>query len=681
MLAVGGVVIIAVAAVAGVYVVSNQPTTTVAPLSTPPPTTVAIVHSGPAELSLVSLTVGGTKKTIRVPGAPDVVVETPDRSRAFLLDTDHGDVVPVNLRTGKAGSRIPAGKLPVDEEMSADGSTLYVTDNLGGTVIPINTATGKAEAAVPLSQGVSFYVPSPAGSGALVGVATSSGRPGVVYLYSPAAGLGTPVTVGVNRVQSGFFSPDGTTAWVDEAGINGAPGALIPIDVATRKPGAPLKLGIAPGPYALSPDGRLAVFGNEVDSTLSIVDLAARAVVASVPVGVAPSGVGIDAAGTTAWVASALDRTLIPVNLQAFTAGAPVSMGNSPGDLVLPAGSGLAWVLFPSSDGALTLLEGAKGPLGRSIPIGNAPDVLVGSGSETSWVANSLTDTVQRLDVAGQTAGSAIKVFLAPTELKLTLDGLEVVVLSYGDGRHAGMLTEINTVTSKPSTPLNIGPGPGDLTMSPAKDVAFVDNYQTHSVTEIDLKNWRLSGIIPLPCGPTGLAITPDGSQLFAACANSGAVVPINLATNRLRAPIAVNSNRGLVMSPAGGTLLVVGDNGLANIDVASDTVVKSVPETSNLVDVVPTPDGSSLLAVDNSGAALLEIDATSLATEKSLTVGTRPGEVDLTPDGSRAYVLDTSEQKLYVVNVAAWDVNATVSVGPNAVSVAVPAPVVVPAS
>ncbi len=182
----------------------------------------------------------------QAPRGPTAILQTPDRSRAFLLDTDHGDVLPVNLLTGQVGAPIAVGKLPVDQEMSADGSTLYVTDNLGGTVIPIKTSNGSVEPARTLTQGVDFYVPSPTTSGALVGVASGAGQPGVVYFYNPATGSGSPVSVGANPAASAFYSKDGKTVWVDEQGTNGQPGVLIPVDVATRKPGTAITLGLEP---------------------------------------------------------------------------------------------------------------------------------------------------------------------------------------------------------------------------------------------------------------------------------------------------------------------------------------------------------------------------------------------------------------------------------------------------
>jgi YVTN family beta-propeller protein len=677
-----GAGILAVALIGGgtLYFTGKSPETVV-PLSTPVPSTVAVVHAGPAQLTLESLTGGGPTQTVKLPGAPDEVLATPDRSKAFLLDTSHGDVIPVNLVSGQVGAPIAAGKLPVDEEISADGSTLYVTDNLGGTVIPINTSTNRVAPAQALTQGVAFYVPSPAGSSALVGVSTSAGLPGVVYFDNAASGAGSQIAVGNNPAESAFYSKDGTTVWIVEDGSNGQPGVLIPLDVATQKPGVALKLGVAPDNYAITPNGDYGVFANEASNTVSIVDLVTHAVAGTVAVGAAPTGVAIDATGTTAWVACAIAHTLVPVNLVTHRASAAVSLGNAPGGVAVPSAAGVAWVLFPSSNGSINFLSGTSGPLRRSIPVGNGPSALIGTGSETSWVANSMTSTVQQINVAGETAGPAILVSHSPVQLKLTSDGSTLLVLSYGDGTHAGALTAIDTATSELRKPLAVGPAPGPMTLSPTSGIAYVASYVARTITVIDPVAWKVDTTLRLPCGPTDMAITPDGNQLFAACADSGAVVGISLSNNRIQGVVAVPSVRQLVMAGDGSTLLVVGDNGLYNVDINTDKILKAVAETGNLVDVVETPDGNTILAVDNSGAALVMINPQTLVTSKSLAVGTRPGEVELSPDGKRAYVLDTSEQRLFVVDVATWKVSETINVAPDAIDIAVPAPVVVPPS
>jgi DNA-binding beta-propeller fold protein YncE len=671
--------VLVVAFAGGGFYLMSRGAQAVAPLSTGLPSTVAVVHSGPAQLALESLTGVGTNRTVRIPGSPEAILETPDRSKAFLLDTSHGDLIPVNLVTGRIGAAIPVGKLPVDEEVSADGSTLYVTDNLGGTVIPINTATNRAEPAQTLTQGVDFYVPSPTTSGAIVGVDTSPGQPGVIYFYNPATGTGSPVPVGTEPADYAFYSKDGTIAWVIEQGANNRPGTLTPVDVATRKPGTPITLGVEPAAWALTPNGESMVIGNESSSTASVVNLVSRTVVATVPLGVTPTGMDIDATGTTAWVASAPDHKLVPVDLVTNKAGTPVTLANAPGDLALPAAAGVAWVLYPSSNGSVNFLEGTTGPLGRSIEVGNGPELMIGTGSETSWVANSITGTVQRINAAGRSAGPPINGFESPSDIKLTPDGSLLLVLSYGDGVHSGVLTSINTATSKRSTPINVGVAPSSMTLSPAGDYAYIADYRTNAVVVVDIPNWQVKGVLLLPCEPTGLAVTPDDTQLYVACGYSSAIVPVKIPDYTLETPIGVDSIRFLVMPATGTNLLVVGGNGLQTIDTTTNKVIKSVTETGNLVDVVETTDGGTILALDNSGAALLLIDPVTLATKKSLAVGTRPDEVVLSPDDSHAYVLDTSQQKLFVMTVATWKVRVTLGVSPDATDVIVPAPVVVP--
>jgi DNA-binding beta-propeller fold protein YncE len=134
-------------------------------------------------------------------------------------------------------------------------------------------------------------------------------------------------------------------------------------------------------------------------------------------------------------------------------------------------------------------------------------------------------------------------------------------------------------------------------------------------------------------------------------------------------------------MPDTGTNLLVVGSNGLQTIDTATNKITKTVTETANLIDVVETTGGGTILAVDNSGAALLLIDPVTLATRKSLAVGTRPDEVVLSPDDAHAYVLDTGQQKLFVINVSTWKITETLGVSPDATGVVVPAPIIVPPS
>lgn len=182
-----------------------------------------------------------------------------------------------------------------------------------------------------------------------------------------------------------------------------------------------------------------------------------------------------------------------------------------------------------------------------------------------------------------------------------------------------------------------------------------------------------MSARIAVPCSPTQLVITPDGTALYVDCAASSEVLPVTANGHAVGAPINVGASSELVMGNQGKTIFVNADHVLQEIDVATNKVVLNHDESGNIVGIVPTPDDLTLVAVENTGGAVLLLHAATLATTTSVSVGSRPGGLELSSDGSRAYVLDSSQQKLYVIDVTAAKVAATIDVSPNANAVVVP--------
>jgi YVTN family beta-propeller protein len=599
------------------------------------------------------------------------MVTSPDGSKAFLLDSGHGQVIPVDLVHGTVGTVIEAGKLPTDEQVSPDGGTLFVTDNLGGAVIPIDTASGTPGPAQQLAQGVDSFVPAPTGSTAVVSFFNGSGQPGVVSFYNPTTGLGPAVLVGMNSPNVLFYSRDGATVWVVEDGVGNLPGVVIPVDVRSHGVGRAIAVGHSPAGAAMSPDGKRLVVANSIDRSVTVLDLVSRSVVATIPVGAGPEQVEISSDGATAWIACALERTLVPIDLPTNRAGAPISLANAPADLSLTKGATAAWVLFPSSAGNVTFLSGNK--LDHPTQVGNVPSLVIAPNSSSAWVANGLSDTVQRVDMSGGASGAPIHVPRDPDQTVFTPDQKTLLVLSFGDGTHAGFLTAIDTLAAKAGTPLAVGTAPSSLTLAPDGTTAYIANHQANAITTVDLKKWTVTTPIAVPCSPTQLVMTPDGATMYVDCAASSEVLPVTTKGQAVGAPIAVGAGSDLVMGNQGKLIFVNADHVLQEIEVATNKVVLSHEETGNIVDISPTPSDATLVAVENTGGALLLLNTATLATTTSVSVGSRPGGLEVTHDGSRAYVLDDSQQKLYVIDVTAAKVVATIDVSPDAASVIVP--------
>ncbi len=665
-----GVAAAVIVAGAGTYILRTGAAGTQA-AGAPSGPAVAVVHNGPAVLVPESLAGGAAGPPIALPGSPSSIVATPDGTRAFLLNGTDGQVIPVDLAHGRLGTPFAAGKLPTDEALSADGGTLYVVDNLSHALITFNTLSGTARPAQQLPQGVAAFTPAPTGSSGLLSFFTAEGDPGIVAFDSATAGLGAPIAVGRNTPVDARYSPDGVTVWVTEPGTGNAAGVVIPIDVRSRAVGHPIPVGHGPAGAAMSADGHLLVVTNGIDRSVTLVDLVARVALATVAVGAGPDHAAISADGATAWIACSLDQTLVPVNLRTRSAGAPMPLNNAPSDISLSR-SGRAWVLFSSSPGSVSLLNGLRGA-GAGAAVGNQPNMVIARDSSSAWVANGLSNTVQHVDLTHGTSGGAIRVPGTPEELALTPDHATLLVLSFGDGIHPGFLTAIDTASSKAGLPLPVGAAPSSLTLTPDGSAAFIANHQSNSITTVDVKQWRTGTPIRLPCSPTQLVITPDGATVYAACASDTAVLTVTTRTRAVGAPIAVGADPRMVMGNTGTTLFVLENHQIQEILVSSNAIVLTHAETGNIVGLSPTPDDSTLVAVENTGGALLLLSTATLSTTKSVAVGSRPQGAALTPDGLRAYVLDTSQQKLYIVDVAAGKVAATLNVAPNAVYVAVP--------
>lgn len=670
LIAVGVAAAVIVAGV-GTYLVRSGASGSTPPRAVQSGPAVAVVHNGPALLVPESLSGGGSGPAIMLPGSPSAMVTTPDGSRAFLLDSTDGKVIPVDLAHARVGTPFAAGKLPTNETLSANGSTLYVVDNLSHALITFNTVSGVARPAQQLPQGVDSFTPSPTAPGGALSFFTAEGTPGIVAFDSPTAGLGAAIPVGLNAPVEVTYSPDGGTVWVTEPGTGNARGAVYPIDVRTQAVGQPITVGHGPAGATMSADGHLLVVTNGIDRSVSLVDLVNRRVSATVPVGAAPDRVGITTDGTTAWIACSLDQTLVPVNLRNGSAGKPLALNNAASDLSLPR-SGRAWVLFSSSPGTVTFLNGLKKTGGRAA-VGNEPIMLIAHDSSTAWVANGLSNTVQHVDLATGVAGDPIRVPGSPQELALTPDNRTLLVLSSGDGTHPGFLTAIDAAGSKAGMPLQVGPAPASLTLAPDGSTAYIANHQTNSITTVDVKRWRGGPSIDLPCSPTQLVITPDGATVYAACASDGAVLPVSTGNGRVGAPIMVGADPSLVMGNTGTNVFVNENHQIQEILVSSNTVVLTHAESGNIVSISPSPDDAALVAVENTGGMVLLLNTATLNSTKSVAVGSRPSGAALTPDGLHAYVLDTSQQKLYIVDVAAGTVAATLDPGANAVYVAVP--------
>src|SRR5467141_640567 len=110
---------------------------------------------------------------------------------------------------------------------------------------------------------------------------------------------------------------------------------------------------------------------------------------------------------------------------------------------------------------------------------------------------------------------------------------------------------------------------------------AYVGLFKDDAVAVIDTSQNQVVATIPVPKGPHGLVITPDGRKVYVSSDGASTVSVIDTTADRVGASIDVGANpHGLAVSGDGSRVLVMGwgSNRVLVIDTATDRVIGEVP-------------------------------------------------------------------------------------------------------
>ncbi len=126
------------------------------------------------------------------------------------------------------------------------------------------------------------------------------------------------------------------------------------------------------------------------------------------------------------------------------------------------------------------------------------------------------------------------------------------------------------------------GGGVGTSSVSAAgAPKVYVGLFKDDAVAVIDTAQNKVLSSIPVPKGPHGLVVTPDGRKVYVSSDGASTVSVIDTATDRVVRSIDVGANpHGLAVSSDGSRVLVLGwgSNRALVIDTATDRVIGEVP-------------------------------------------------------------------------------------------------------
>ncbi len=254
-------------------------------------------------------------------------------------------------------------------------------------------------------------------------------------------------------------------------------------------------------------------------------------------------------------------------------------------------------------------------------------------------------------DVAIATTATGLRVGLVTNAARSsrTLD-----VVSIADG---ALLTEIDRTDAFPGYAVD-----GQTIYASGGNSNLVDVYHLEDDGTVTLMSSLAPGEYP-----TGLQLSADRTRLYVALFSDQGVAEVDVATGTVLRTFDTTFNTfGLAISPDGKTLWATGfgDTRVAVIDVASGES-DLVTVGGNPEGVVVAADGTAFVAVSNEDEVVvldgvshaqigsIDLKEDAISSDEGALPGTSPSSLAFSSDGSRLYVARASDNAVGVIDVA----------------------------
>jgi len=172
----------------------------------------------------------------------------------------------------------------------------------------------------------------------------------------------------------------------------------------------------------------------------------------------------------------------------------------------------------------------------------------------------------------------------------------------------------------------------------------YVGLFGDNAVAVVDTSSYQVLKTIPVPTGPHGLVITPDGAKVYVASDGATVVSVISTTSDTVTGTIDVGMTpHGLTISKDGSRVLLsdFGGNQAEIIDTATDKVTAMV-DVSRPHNSAISPDGMTAYEAsqDAMSPAIDVIDLGAAKVTDSIALKQAPRAVDYAPWGTVYFTL-----------------------------------------
>lgn len=542
-------------------------------------------------------------------GVPNIAV-------TFQAMPGSGSVTPTAARTNGAGIATTSWSLPTAAGTTARVRAVFV-DTLTGALVDSVSFTARVVGGEPVYiQRVN--APPVAATGSSVGLSVifydqyQNRSPNVPVSWTVTAGSGTLSAATTRSDSNGVASVSltlGGTAGTNSVRVSYS-NLGTTYNIEGRTPGVPVSIAAGSYPGVAPASGTVALQATVRDG------LGAGVSGATVNWTVTGGGGAVSAPSTTtgadgvATVQFTLGAAAGPNSVQAAIGGLTATFSiqgqiltqrlaylSSNGYGIARTGGG-RFVVALIYAGAVETFQQNTPTVKQTIRTGGTPvNVAVDAAGTYAYVSNldgwlSIIDLGTNAVVSQVTIPGAHSVAISPA-------GDRVFVASTQGQVYA---VSVSSRTIVGSVPVPNGPWGFAFRATATDSLMYVTARDGGTVTEIDIKTLTVVRTFNIGGRPHGLAISPDGSTLYAADLGLGQIKAIDVATGSVTRSAALPGAFGLVISPDGSTLFATTDNAGVVLDARSVAVTRIVDTGGNPRQLVVAPDGASAYAGNTSG-------------------------------------------------------------------------------
>ena len=295
--------------------------------------------------------------------------------------------------------------------------------------------------------------------------------------------------------------------------------------------------------------------------------------------------------------------------------------------------------------GSFVVIDVATNSIVTQVSVGDEFDcchggrgVAVSPSGDRAYLALNNSGGVLVLDTSTNSVVTTIATpNRVPQGLATNSTGTRLYVSAYqdtgGGGNANSVVLVVDPTTNSVLTTIPVPDGPLGIVVSPDGSRVYTANHTANSITTIDTATNTVLGSVPVPNGPFGaadprdLVVTPSGGTLYVTKFNTFEVAVFDTATSAIVGNLNTdNGPSGVAINPA-GTRVYVGHNFAGDIkviDTTTNTVVDTIPVEAE-AGLSVTPDGTRLYANQSNAPASVHVINTATNAEVTTITGFRP--------------------------------------------------------